>query len=186
MTERIITLDEEPARLSVRNHLLVMQLTEGETTVPLAEIGVLVIFNPCVVLTHAALSELAQAGALLVVCDSRRMPAAMLLPLEGYFIQAEQFARQAQAPLPLRKRLWQSVVKAKIRAQARLLEELLGNDAGLTRLAQQVRSGDTGNLEAEAARRYWPLVFSNPDFRRLRYGPDQNRLLNYGYGVRGG
>jgi len=183
MIDHIIALDEEPARLSVRNHLLVIKRTEGETTIPLAEIAVLVVSNPCVTFTHAVLSELAKAGAMMITCDTKHMPAAMLLPLESNFIQAERFARQAQASQPQRKRLWQSIVRAKIRAQARLLVELQGNDAGLGRLEISVRSGDPQNVEAEAARRYWPKLFNDPSFRRDRYLEDQNRLLNYGYMV---
>jgi CRISP-associated protein Cas1 len=38
-------------------------------------------------------------------------------------------------------------------------------------------------VEAQAARRYWPLLFANAKFRRDRESPDQNRHLNYGYAV---
>jgi CRISPR-associated protein Cas1 len=150
---------------------------------PLAEVAVLVVSNPCVTFTHAVLAGLAQAGGSVVVCDGRHMPVGMLLPLEAHFTQAERFALQAQAPLPMRKRLWQSLVRAKIRAQARLLTELRGHDAGLGHLIARVRSGDPDSVEAEASRRYWLLLFDNPAFRRDRYAPDQNRLLNYGYAV---
>jgi len=181
---RIIDLAEEPARLSVRNLCLVIKSGERpETTMPLAEVAALVVSNPCVTLTHAVLAGLAQAGGSVVVCDGRHMPVGMLLPLEAHFTQAERFALQAQAPLPMRKRLWQTVVRAKIHAQGRLLTELRGHDAGLTHLIPRVRSGDPDSVEAEASRRYWPLLFDNPAFRRDRYAPDQNRLLNYGYAV---
>ncbi|NIM05039.1 MAG: type II CRISPR-associated endonuclease Cas1 [Armatimonadetes bacterium] len=184
MTERIIDLAEGPARLSVQNACLLIRSGERlDYTVPLGEVGVLVVSNPCVTFTHAVLSGLAQAGASMVVCDSKHMPAAMLLPLEGHFAQGERFALQAQISLPTRKRLWKSVVQAKIRAQGRLLAELRGFDAGLSRLAAEVRSGDSGNHEAEASRRYWPVLFDDKEFRRDRYALDQNRLLNYGYAV---
>jgi len=100
MTERIIDLAQEPARLSVRNQCLRIE-REGqpETTVPLAEVAVLVVSNPCVSFTSAVVAGLAQAGASLVVCDAQHMPAAMLLPLEAHFVQGERFARQAKAAL---------------------------------------------------------------------------------------
>jgi CRISPR-associated protein Cas1 len=184
MTERIIDLAEAPARLSVRNSCLVIASEGGaETTMPLGEAAVLVLANPQVVLTQPVLAGLAAAGGMVVVCDSKHMPAAMVLPIEGHFTQGERFAVQAQASLPVRKRLWQSIVKAKIRAQARVLTELNGHDGGLSELAAKVRSGDPSNVEAEAARRYWPALFADPGFRRDRYGGNQNRLLNYGYAV---
>jgi CRISPR-associated protein Cas1 len=184
MIERIVELAEEPARLSVRNSLLVIARGEGvETTIPLGEVAVLVLAHPQVLLTAPVLAGLAGGGGMVVVCDSRRMPAAMLLPLELHFAQGERFEAQASASLPVRKRLWQSLVRAKIAAQGRTLAEVRGDDAGLGELLAKVRSGDPSNVEAEAARRYWPALFSDPGFRRSRYGGNQNNLLNYGYAV---
>jgi CRISPR-associated protein Cas1 len=107
----------------------------------------------------------------------------MVLPLDAHSTQAERFDQQAQAPEPLRKRLWQQIVKVKVYAQARLLDELYGNDQGLATLAAKVRSGDTDNIEAQASRRYWLALFDDRDFKRNRDAEDQNRQLNYGYGV---
>lgn len=184
MTERIIELAEEPARLSVRNRCLVIaRADDPETTVPLGEVAVLVLANPCVLLTQPVLSGLAAAGGIAVICDAKRMPAAMLLPLEAHFTQGERFALQAQASLPVRKRLWQSLVRAKIEAQARVLSNLRGHDAGLAELLPKVRPGDPANVEAEASRCYWPALFTDARFRRSRYGGNENILLNYGYAV---
>jgi len=149
---------------------------------PLTEVAVLVLANLHASVTQAVLAGLAQAGASVIVCDSKRLPAAMLLPLETHFAQGERFAQQAQASLPLRKRMWQSIVRAKIRAQARLLQEVRGDDGGLAPLAARVKSGDPANVEAEASRAYWSALFGRR-FRRNRDGLDENRLLNYGYAV---
>ena len=46
----------------------------------------------------------------------------------------------------------------------------------------QLHSGDPGNVEAQAARRYWPLLMG-ADFHRDRALPGVNALLNYGYTV---
>lgn len=91
---------------------------------------------------------------------------------------------QAQITLkePLRKRIWQQIAREKIRQQARVLEAALGEDFGLGFLATKVRSGDAGNHEAIAARRYWGLLFGK-QFRRDTDGGGLNAMLNYGYGV---
>ncbi len=185
MTERFLDLSENPAHLNVRGALLVVQAgadEQQEATVPLAEISAVVASHPAVTLTLASLARLAEAGVPLIVCDDRRMPTAMMLPLEGHTTQAERFERQIAASLPLRKRLWRDIVRAKVQAQGRLLARVRGHDGGLERLAEKVLSGDTGNIEARAARLYWPLLFG-PDFVRRRDAEDQNRLLNYGYAV---
>lgn len=207
MINRVIDLSENPVRLNVRNSLLVIRAqprasaevasegeaaetyrcerrrSEGEQTLPLADIAVLIASHPQVSFTQAVLSGLAAAGGIFIACDSRHMPAAMLLPLATHSLQAERFAVQAGASLPVKKRLWQQVVRSKILAQAGLLEEVSGSDHGLRPLASAVRSGDPANVEARAARAYWGALFSGSGFRRDPDGDGLNAHLNYGYAV---
>jgi CRISPR-associated protein Cas1 len=184
MNNRILDLSSAPARLHVRTAQLLIEPDAGPpVTVPLADIAVLVVAQPQVRYTHAVLSELAAAGGVFVACDRACLPVGMLVPLAGHCLQAERFAAQARASLPLKKRLWRQIVRAKIRAQAQLLADLRGDDRGLAALVSLVRSGDTANVEARASRRYWPALMNSPQFRRRRDGADANRLLNYGYAV---
>lgn len=184
MTEKIIDISTDPARLSVRHSQLVIERNDAQpVTVPLEELAVLVISHPAVLLSQPVMSGLCANGGVLIVCDAHRLPIGMMLPLQGHHLQSERFAQQADASLPVRKRAWQDLVQAKIRAQGRLLADLYGDDSGLRAMAERVRSGDADNLEGLASRRYWPALFANPAFRRNREGDDQNRLLNYGYAV---
>lgn len=181
---RILEFADGPCRLHVRNAQLVIDREgEPEVTTPVEELAVLVLTHPRVQVTQAVIHGMAAHGGSVVFSDERHLPAAMMLPMNGHFIQTERFAKQAQMKTPLRKRLWQQIVKAKVRNQGRLLRELHGSDSGLAAMADRVRSGDPENLEAQAARRYWPLLFGDPKFRRGREGPDQNSHLNYGYTV---
>jgi CRISPR-associated endonuclease Cas1 subtype II len=136
--------------------------------------------------------RMAEAGAIVVTIDNHFLPVSMTLPLQAHSLQTERLAAQAGLKTVTRKRLWRQIVQAKIRAQGSLLKELQGSDGGLIATAARVRSGDPDNLEAQAARRYWGLVFGEPEngkprFRRgadpLESGPDQNRHLDYGYTV---
>ena len=182
MTDHIIDIAAEDCRLNVRNGLLVIQRDGcAENTVPLAEIAVLCLAHPRVVLSHSVLSGMAENGGMVIACDKRHTPAAMLLPLDGNHVQAERFAHQAQAGKPLQKRLWQQIIRKKIETQAALLVKLHGADAGIGNLMSRVRSGDPANVEAQASRRYWKALFQNKQFRRKREEEDQNRHLNYGY-----
>lgn len=217
MTDRILDISDRPARLSVRNALLVIQFPavaamspspsagegagatekdssaekawrhrgakDNEFTVPLADLAALIVSHPRVSYSHAVLAGLAQAGATFIACDEKHLPAAMLLPLVSHSTQTERFSRQAVLPLPARKRLWQQIVRAKILAQARLLEERTGKDWGLGTLARRVRSGDAGNLESRAARIYWPALFPEGLFRRDPEGEGLNPCLNYAYAI---
>jgi CRISP-associated protein Cas1 len=184
MINRILDFSEAPARLRVRiAQLIVERQNLPEVSVPLTDLAVVLVAHPQVTFSQAVLSGLATAGGVFVTCDGHNLPVGMLLPLTAHTTQAERFAAQARAPLPMRKRLWQQIVRAKIQAQASLLTKLRGVDFGLGALVARVHSGDPSNVEARAARRYWPQIFADLDFRRQRDNEDQNILLNYGYAV---
>lgn len=203
MTNRIIDLSERAVRLSVRNALLVIRFTgdpasgesgpgayrcerlgnPDETTVPLSDIAVLIASHPQVSLSHAVLSRLASAGGVFVACNEKHMPVSMLLPLAAHSLQTERLAKQASVPLPVKKRAWQAIVRAKIRAQSELLLERLESGCGLEGLAARVRSGDPQNIEAQAARIYWRELFGAGAFRRDPDSDGVNACLNYGYAV---
>jgi CRISPR-associated protein Cas1 len=190
MIDRIIDI-AKPARLSVRDSQLVIERVQEEQlslpfTTPVSEIAVLLLAHPQITLSQAVLSRIAEVGGAVVTIDAKFLPASMLLPVQAHFLQTERFARQIELTAPTRKRLWQQIVRAKIKAQGELLLELHGNDHGLIAMSARVRPGDEGNLEAHAARKYWGLVFGQNNGIRFRRGsgePDQNRHLDYGYTV---
>lgn len=177
-----------PARLSIKDAQLVI---EREVCLPfitpVSGVNTLLLAHPQVTLTQAVLSRLAESGAMVVTIDSRFLPVSMMMPLQAHNLQTERLATQTGMSLTLRKRLWKQIVQAKIRAQARVLKQLHGTDGGLVASAKRVRLGDLENIEAQAARRYWGLIFGDNKFRRgadpLQTGPDQNRHLDYGYTV---
>ena len=208
MTNRVLDLSDRAARLSVQNSVLTIRFGDGrkvqeaaaetdqpktyrcertenpdELTLPLHDLAVLIVSHPQVSFSHAVLSGIAVAGGVFIACNEKHMPVAMLLPLIAHSLQTERFAAQASVALPIKKRLWREIVRAKIRAQARLLEERSGSDCGLASFAARVRSGDTGNLEAQAARVYWQKLFAGNGFRRDADAGGVNACLNYGYAV---
>ncbi len=184
MTNRIIEVSERAAALRVANHLLEVAMADGsKVTVQPEEIAVLLLANPRLRLSQSVLSTVTEAGGFVVVVNKRYLPAGLLLPLEPHSTHAEILRAQVAAKRPLKKRLWQQVVRQKIRAQAGVLEQLYKEDFGLRELSDQVRSGDPDNLEARAARIYWSHLFGENKFSRNREADDANILLNYGYTV---
>ena len=184
MIERILVLSESRTFLQVHHECLQVRVNGTvQASIPLSEVTVIVADGPETTFTQPALAGLAAHGGTCVLCDEKHHPVGMILPLQAHHLQVERFARQARVTHPTRKRLWQTIVKAKILSQDRSLVRLDRADALLPTLANKVRSGDPTNIEAQAARRYWPLVFDNPQFRRDRKAGNQNRFLNYGYAV---
>ncbi len=183
MIERIIEIAEQSAFLNLDNNQLSIRLPDAQTvTVPIGEVQCLILANPALTITGALLSALAENGAVVVICGKDRMPSSIQLPIKGNYIQNERFRSQTEAKLPLRKRLWQTVIQEKIRRQGKLLQELHSCDHGLQNLAEQVRSGDPENIEGRAAALYWKNFWCG-EFQRDREASDCNMLLNYGYAV---
>ena len=54
------------------------------------------------------------AGLTLAACDESHNPVDMMLLLTRHHLQTERMIRQAQASLPTRKRLWQSIHRQKV------------------------------------------------------------------------
>lgn len=184
MTNRIIEISDQVSGLRIANRLLEISLRdEGKLTVVPSDIAVLLLSNPHVRLSQAVLSTVAEAGGFVVVVNNRFLPAGMLLPLDAHSTQSETMRAQVEAGLPLKKRLWKQIVQKKIREQGLLLQELQNDDHGLLTLVDRVRSGDSENVEARAARIYWRHIFTVSGFSRDRDANDQNILLNYGYTV---
>ncbi|MCB0472605.1 MAG: type II CRISPR-associated endonuclease Cas1 [Flavobacteriaceae bacterium] len=173
-----------PYHLSIEHKQLVIASKDsGEVKrAPVEDIGFVVFEHSQITFTQSVMQLLAENNTAVVFCDSKHHPSSMLLHLEANHVQAAIFRAQIQASEPLKKNLWMQTIKAKIRNQAAHLKWLNKNDEALSRLATQVKSGDPDNLEAIAARRYWPVLFG-PDFTRARYGPVPNAALNYGYAI---
>ncbi len=182
--ERIVELAASPARLGLSHGRLVIRRDhQQEVAIAMRELAITIVAHPQVSTTVAALAGLMKHGGSLIVCDDRHLPVGIMLPLDVNHEQTRRTRAQIESSRPTAKRLWAQIVRAKIRAQARVLECRTGRDAGLREIAKRVRSGDPANVEATAAQRYWPRVFDDPMFRRRRDAPDQNCLLNYGYAV---
>lgn len=183
MIGRVVEIAEDGRHLSLSRGFMVVEAGGRELgRIPLDDIAVLVINAHGATYTNNLLLALADRGAAVVLCGPNHAPAAWLWPLAGHHVQAARMRAQLAAGRPLCKRLWQSVVRAKIEQQGAVLS-VLGKPAGGFRLlARQVGSGDPANMEAQAARRYWPLIFGE-GFRRDRSAGGINGLLNYGYTV---
>ncbi|HBH52889.1 MAG TPA: type II CRISPR-associated endonuclease Cas1 [Planctomycetaceae bacterium] len=181
---RILDITDTGARLSLNlERLHIAAMHAAPVTVPLGELGVVVLGNPEVVITQPAIDGLMRAGAALIVCNQRRLPSGMMLPIEGHHLQTARMRAQSTAGLPLQKRLWQQLIRAKIGFQGTLLKEVTGADSGLLLMASRVRSGDPDNVEAQAARRYWGALPLTDGFRRNVEDRDLNQFLNYGYAI---
>jgi CRISPR-associated protein Cas1 len=107
----------------------------------------------------------------------------MLIPFAQHhrFLQITRY--QLDSTKPLRKNLWQKILSAKIRNQIQLLRALELETGRKTEegLIAKITGLDETNVEAEAARYYWPRLFSR-EFKRVA-DDEVNKALNYGYSI---
>lgn len=188
-----------PAYLSLRNQQLVIKLPEVETndsipesfkaavtkTIPIEDIGIVVLDNKRITITHGVLEALLENNCAVITCDDSHLPIGMHLPLVGNSTQTERMRFQIEASLPLKKQMWQQTIMAKIENQAMVLKQMRGTEVrNMLKWASEVKSGDSENMEARAAVYYWQNAFPMfENFTRSREGETPNNLLNYGYAI---
>lgn len=186
MIGRIVEVTDDKRYLFVSRGFMVVQETEGERKelgqVPLDDIAAVIGNAYGLIYSNNLLVALAERGVPFVLCAANHNAVGMLWSVDGNFQQAKRFDAQLAASKPVHKRLWADIVSSKIQQQAAALEAAGKNTVPVAALLKKVRSGDPKNIEAQAARRYWTLLFGK-DFRRDQSGGGINALLNYGYTV---
>lgn len=183
MIGRVVEIERDAAHLSVERGFMRVSESGAEIgRVAIDDISALIVRGYGATVSINLCARLADAGIPVVLCGANQTPDAFLWPIRGHFEQGRRMQAQTEASRPLRKRLWRDLVAAKIRAQATVLEQVGNPDERLSQLARSVKSGDPENVEAQAARRYWPRLMGEA-FRRDRNGDTTNSMLNYGYTV---
>ena len=181
--DQIIDIAEDGRHLSrYRGFLKVSEAGKEVGRTPLDQIVSVIVHGHGTTWTTALLVELANRGIPVVLCDRAHSPRSVLLPIEGHHTQGARMKAQWETGKPLMKQAWKQIVECKVRMQEQILASFGKPSARLKHLSRRVTSGDTTNVEAQAARYYWPLLMGE-DFRRDSNGEGVNSLLNYGYTI---
>lgn len=216
MIKRTIEISREPCTLCVDHGQLVLLPQSGVShprlppavigdrrRIPCEDVGLLVVDERDTMYSHNALTALLDSGAAVVLCGRDHLPAGVLLPFGSHTEILWRLEAQLAMKKPVGKRLWQQIVRAKIKGQAANLSPESAARRRLERMAREVRSGDAGHHEAQAARAYWSALFDGirlpgGPFRRVAGGGlwsaaemgggkrkalPPNHLLDYGYAV---
>jgi len=187
-----------PAYISLSNKQLLVRLPEVEkndtlpdsfkreavATIPVEDIGVVIIDHQQVTITQGIIAALVENNAAVIVCDESHLPSGLMMPLDMHHTQQERFKFQIEATIPLKKQLWQQTIETKVRNQAMALKKIGLDHDKLMVLSRTVKSGDPENIEGTAAHYYWSHLFKDHfGFTRDRFGDPPNNLLNYGYAI---
>lgn len=186
MIKRTISI-ANPSFLKKKDKQLVIEFSElgkESASIPIEDIGILILDHYQISVTHSLLQALNENNAVIISCNQQHMPFGLMLPMFSHHAYTERIHSQLAASVPSKKNLWKQTIEAKIGNQAAVLE-WIGLDSKRLRFAQtEVKSGDSGNIEGQAAAYYWKSIFSNDVFfTRHREGDAPNNLLNYGYAI---
>jgi CRISPR-associated protein Cas1 len=173
---------ENKASISTKNLQLVIKSEIRESTIPIEDIGFIVIDNPEIYLSIPAMNLLIENNTCVIICNTNHLPNGMFLNLNSHHIQQEIFKNQINATVPLKKQLWQQTIIEKINNQGILLQIITNRKNNFDFLASKVLSGDSSNMEGVAASFYWKSFFEHK-FKRERFGDYPNNFLNYGYAI---
>ncbi len=183
---------ENKSSITTKNLQLVIKSETRESTIPIEDIGYLVVDHAEIFISIPAINLLVDNNTAVIFCNTlNHLPNGMLLNLNSHHIQQEIFKNQINASIPLKKQLWQQTIIEKITNQGILLHKITSKKNNFEFLASKVLSGDTSNMEGVAANFYWKSFFdfSNKeqiekiDFKRERFGNYPNNFLNYGYAI---
>ena len=174
--------------IHTRKEQLIAEFSDSEkenAKIPIEDIGVTILDAPQMTISRAVLSKMLENNVAVIICNEKHIPKGLLLNLDGNDIQQELFRNQINAKKTLKDNLWQQTIKAKIKNQAAVLENIGAESEKLKLWAKNVKTGDPSNIEGKAAAHYWKHLFTDiiTDFKRRRFGNDPNNLLNYGYAI---
>jgi CRISP-associated protein Cas1 len=171
----------QPAKLKRENFALLVE-QEQSARVPFEDIAVIVLNNREITLTHPVLSACAEYGIGLFATGDNHQPSGIFLPFQSHSRATRMLRLQLDLDKPTGKRAWTTIVQAKINNQALCMKILNAGDyERLESMARRVKSGDTGNMEAQAAAYYFPQVMGRSFHRSQEVWA--NAALDYGYAV---
>lgn len=173
------------SKLSVSDkQLIINRLNSDPLSFPIEDLDVVFLEDPNSVVSTRLMTELSKCGVSLIVCGPDYLPTAITLPFDGYYKQTENLKRQIALLPSKRNKIWEVIIKTKIRNQARVIEctsqdEYVHDE--LLDYLKNVKFGDENNMEGSAARVYFRSLFG-PTFIRFGDTPISS-ALNYGYSI---
>ena len=174
----------KPSKISLKNHNFLYSPIDGKNiVVPIIDISVIIIETHQVNITSALLSRMAEENILIFSCDKKHTPNGIFTPFHQHSRFSLMVHLQIKWSEPFKKRLWQQIIQQKILNHTIVLKQLgkVKEYKELLNIQNRVKSGDSENLEAQAAKLYFSYLFN--DFMRRDISDWRNSALNYGYSI---
>lgn len=185
MVDGIVEVAEDGRYLSLyRGFLVVSDKKKTVGRVPLADVSALILSANQATVSKNLMAALADQNAAVICCGKSYLPTSITLPYSANYESGYRMRSQIGAGRSLCKQLWKRLVEEKIRNQSKVLGWCGADKASrvVAAMARRVRSGDSDNMEAQAAKAYWSVAVRS-GFVRDRFAANENVLFNYIYMV---
>ena len=174
-----------PAYLKLKDEqMYIMEPSSNQMKgkVSVEDLGLLMLDHFQITISHQLIQKMMGNNVVVVSCDAHHLPHGIMLPLYGHTEHSDRIKDQLQASEPLKKQLWKQTVECKIENQKEVLRRLGNYYEPMMNYQNNVKSGDSTNMEGIAAQHYWKYLICL-DFLRQRFGESPNQFFNFGYAV---
>lgn len=147
----------------------------------LSEIDILLLETTDIVLSTMLVKRLVDENILIIFCDDKRLPTAMLMPYYARHDSSLQLNNQISWAEEVKCDVWTTIIAQKILNQSCYLGECsyFEKSQSIMDLYHDLEPFDPSNREGHSARIYFNTLFGN-DFSREQDN-DINAGLDYGY-----
>jgi len=177
---RMIILSEK-SDINCHSGYLVVNKAEEVKRIHLSEIDAIIIENEQVRLTGVLINRIISANIALLLCDNRHDPVTLFQNINGHHRRSQQIKRQMLWTDAQKGRVWQFVIRDKIRNQRHLLHFFNIEEELLLEYENSVEFADYTNREGMAAKVYFNRLFGDGFTRNAEN--ERNWALNYGYSL---
>ena len=171
-------------RIRLKENWIVVETENGEERIPVNELYSLVIDNQMTTLSVGAINALTEYGVHILYCGKKHLPESVILPYNTHYSPLAVVKKQLEWDEAFCDKIWEKVIKAKIRNQANVLKMCGRSNSviqGLLQFADEVQPGDPGNREGLAAKMFFRELYGSAF---IRMNDDAiNSALNYGYAI---
>lgn len=102
MIKRTIEISSGPIHLSIKHKQMLLKKNGKTHSIPVEDMGLLVLSNPAISYTHQLMYELLENNVAVLFCNRQHMPEGLLLPFEDNQLHQARLQVQAEVKKPLK------------------------------------------------------------------------------------
>lgn len=169
------------SKLSYKNNHLIFKDAYQTELIHLSEIDILLLETTDIVLSTMLVKRLIDENILVIFCDDKRLPTAMMMPYYARHDSSLQLSHQISWGDEVKSEVWTAIIAQKIMNQSLYLGECsyFEKSQAIMNLYHGLEPFDPSNREGHSARIYFNTLFGN-DFSREQDNAI-NAGLDYGY-----